>query len=560
MIFQDPAQLAWLSLLLPLFLLIRYGQRQRQRALEKLNKRSTIGLPSRRKDLRWLALPTALLFLVLALARPSWNPKQEQLSRESRDVVFVLDVSKSMLAEDRTPNRLENAKTTILSCVEKLDPGQRIGLVVFAGTSSIKCPLTTDHRFFANALSDVAPWSVTHGGTRIGDALLKTCEKLLSNEMRGFQDVILITDGGNQEESYTDALTALNELEASLIAIGVGSANTGSRIPVEDSDGARFMLHDGQEVWTKLDTTTLEEMVAQSVRGLLLKAGTRSIDLADIYIQFSAHTEKRSVMVDVIERYEEGFPWMLGLTLIGLLIGAWPRKAVILLTAAVSLSLGIENTSATPAFQKAHTQYRNGDYEGALWGYEAIANHSHDSALQIACFYNMGNSAFMMPDMVVDEEDDLPEEEILPPSYWYEMAIKYYRAVLDLDPHHARAAHNLELARRKLKAAEDGDSEANNQPSLEDGEQSQEQEGESGPSDGSEEGESEEGDEYEEDFDSDADMSEQSRSTSNMTDLKNQDIPPPAVTPEQLLQEEQVNNAQREKGRGKKSKPVERDW
>ena len=186
---------------------------------------------------------------------------QEQLSRETRDVVFVLDVSKSMLAQDRTPNRIENAKATILSCLDQLRSGQRVGLVVFAGTSSIKCPLTTDHRFFAGALEEVGPWSVTHGGTRIGDALLKTCEKILSDDMRGFQDVILITDGGNQEERYAEAITALNDLEASLIAIGLGSEQTGSRIPVQGDAGESFMLHDGQEVWTKLETATLQELV-----------------------------------------------------------------------------------------------------------------------------------------------------------------------------------------------------------------------------------------------------------------------------------------------------------
>jgi hypothetical protein len=173
----------------------------------------------------------------------------------------------------------------------------------------------------------------------------------------------------------------------------------------------------------------------------------------------------------------------------------------------------------------------------------------------------MGNCAFQMVTMELEFEDEEEEfQEPLPPAYYYTMAIGYYRAALDINPHHARAAHNLELARRNLKAAEEGEDPSQDQQSSDQGDQGEQEEGEGDPSDSGEEGESEEGEEFDEESDSDSDMSEQSRSTSNMTDLNNQDIPPPSVSPEQLLQEEIMNNAQREKGKGKKSKPVERDW
>ena len=132
--------------------------------------------------------------------------------------------------------------------------------------------------------------------------------------------------------------------------------------------------------------------------------------------------------------------------------------------------------------------------------------------------------------------------------------------MVGLDPQHARASHNLELARRKLKAEQDGEQADQSQPASDPSDQGEQEEGEGDPSESGAEGDPDEGDEYDESSEADADSGEQSRSTSNMTDLKNQDIPPPSVTPEQLLQEEQLNNAQREKGSGKKSKPVARDW
>ncbi|MFT7516195.1 MAG: Ca-activated chloride channel family protein, partial [Candidatus Omnitrophota bacterium] len=123
-----------LPVLLPVFL---RGQRMGEKMRAVLFRRARVTRPI------WpttVALALGLLGLILALARPGWNPRQEPLVRETRDVVFVLDVSRSMLARDRVPNRLENAKATIISCLDELGEEQRVGLVAFAGTTSIKCP------------------------------------------------------------------------------------------------------------------------------------------------------------------------------------------------------------------------------------------------------------------------------------------------------------------------------------------------------------------------------------------------------------------------------------
>jgi Ca-activated chloride channel family protein len=136
----------------------------------------------------------AAVFLIIGMARPAWNPKPETVERKGRDVVFLLDVSKSMLAEDLLPNRLERAKLAISDCIERLE-GDRIALVVFAGTAAVKCPLTLDYGFFRMMLKDISTDSIVRGGTLIGDALRKVMTDVFDDQIKEYKDIILITDG-----------------------------------------------------------------------------------------------------------------------------------------------------------------------------------------------------------------------------------------------------------------------------------------------------------------------------------------------------------------------------
>ena len=110
-----------------------------------------------------IILSFGLVLAVLAIARPSWNQKEVSVSRKGRDVVFVVDVSRSMLAEDLYPNRLARARLAMLDALLVID-GDRVGLVAFAGSSVIKCPLTLDYSFFRQAVDELSPDSVSVGG------------------------------------------------------------------------------------------------------------------------------------------------------------------------------------------------------------------------------------------------------------------------------------------------------------------------------------------------------------------------------------------------------------
>ncbi len=286
--------------------------------------------PVSRKREAWGSCVAAAL-VVLALARPAWNLEEQQLQESGRDVIFLLDVSRSMLAGDMHPNRLENAKTAILDCVDGLG-GDRVGLVLFAGSAEIRCPLTVDYDYFRMALRQASPESVAAGGTMIAHAIDRTVDKLLTPERSGLQDIVLITDGEDTAdtagETETEAAAKLGEAGARLIAIGIGDRSRGSRIPVEDAEtGARSFLKQGnREVWTRLHSETLRKMAAAVPDGVYFEVANGPLDLRKIYRQVMEHARRAISASQVVERYEEKFPLFLGGAVAALLLSNRWRK------------------------------------------------------------------------------------------------------------------------------------------------------------------------------------------------------------------------------------------
>ena len=289
-----------------------YASRQRRRALERFadaNLLAHINPAVTVARRRWKAvlLLTGFALVTLALARPAGNLVETEVRREGRDVVFLLDVSKSMLAEDLVPNRLERAKLAILDSIERLR-GDRVALIAFAGTAVVKCPLTLDYGFFRMTLEDISPSSVTRGGTLIGDALRKAMQDVFDNQDKEHKDLILITDGEDHESFPVEAAEELGAQGVRLIAIGLGDENEGRRIPVTDGAGRRtYVKYNGQEVWTKLDADTLRQMVNATPGGRYLNVATGAIDFGDVYVKLIAGAEKTDFGSATIERYEEKF-------------------------------------------------------------------------------------------------------------------------------------------------------------------------------------------------------------------------------------------------------------
>ncbi|GHT13093.1 hypothetical protein FACS1894170_08680 [Planctomycetales bacterium] len=223
----------------------------------------------------------ATVFGIVALAGPQFGTEYEEVTRSGTDVFILLDVSRSMLAEDVSPNRLDRAKSDILDLLNRV-VGDRIGLIVFAGKPIVKVPLTTDFGFFQDVLRSINVNSAPRGGTAIGDAVRKALNVMPPDNTRQ-QSIVLITDGDDHESMPLEAAKEAAGRNVRILTIGLGDTQDGSRIPTQDENGNRiFLKHNGQEVWSKVDEKTLETM-AQLTGGAFVAAGTKTFDLGAIY-------------------------------------------------------------------------------------------------------------------------------------------------------------------------------------------------------------------------------------------------------------------------------------
>ena len=221
-----------------------------------------------------------LLFGIAALMRPQTPGSTEAVPtrKTGADILVVLDVSKSMLAEDAAPNRLARAKADIAEFVDRVN-GHRVGLVAFAGRAAVMSPLTTDYGFFHLVLKGVHPDAVGRGGTRLGDAIRTGIATFGAN--RGASRLMLLITDGEDHDSYpVDAAEEALAAGIRIVAIGFGSEE-GSEIALTDADtGARNVLVDdnGAPVLSRLDGALLRD-IALRTEGVYVPAGTSAIDL-----------------------------------------------------------------------------------------------------------------------------------------------------------------------------------------------------------------------------------------------------------------------------------------
>lgn len=223
----------------------------------------------------------AVLAAIGALMRPQIRGETETVTttQTSADVMFVLDTSRSMLAEDAAPNRLARAKAEIAQLVGKLD-GHRVGLIAFAGRAAVMCPLTPDRSFFSTVLATVDTRSAGRGGTRIGEAVKAAVRGFPTG--LGAKLIVLITDGDDQDPYSEDAAKLARDAGIKIVAIGLGS-ETGSEITLTDpATGAKTKLMDGKgPVISKLDGDKLRK-IALVTEGAYIPAGTSAVDLESI--------------------------------------------------------------------------------------------------------------------------------------------------------------------------------------------------------------------------------------------------------------------------------------
>ena len=248
------------------------------------------------------------LFLLLALTRPQWGYQWEDYKQEGVDIIIALDVSRSMLAEDIKPNRLERAKRKISDLLYMLR-GDRIGLVAFAGTSFVQCPLTLDYaaaRIFLNAIdTDLIPVQ----GTALGEALRKSTKAFRTQENKS-KAIILITDGEDQTGQAMKAAEEAKKAGIKIFAIGIGK-EIGAPLPNPNMVNGFLKNENGDVIITKLNESILQK-ISLMTGGSYVRSVTGDIDLKTIYLdQISQNLDKNKFKSERRKIWQERFQWFI---------------------------------------------------------------------------------------------------------------------------------------------------------------------------------------------------------------------------------------------------------
>ena len=456
-----------------------------------------------------ILLLAGLGLLIVAGARPRFGVYTETVRQRGVDLFVLLDVSRSMTAEDVTPSRLERAKSDVRDLLPRL-ASDRVGLIVFAGKPVVKVPLTSDQGFFRMVLDEVDVHSAPRGGTLIGDAIRKAMETMPRSRDRD-QVVVLITDGEDQDSYAEDAAKQAAERGVKIFTVGLGDSREGARIPVRDDSGRLAYLQDeGQEKWSKLNDQLLKQ-IALTTGGAYIPAGTRAYDLGQVYADHLADLTRGEYQAEKRKRYREQFQLFvcLGVALLLVEMGIAscvgqgtdatptaarlpsPRSAALVLIAALLASPSPAAAGSKEAAQKVRegiAAYQAGDYKdasnsfseadvaqpddpriafdrGAALAAQGDADKatellqkaalSPDLELAVRARYNLGCLAAAKAQKRFGEHPESATPEVRKSGLAdLAIAVGHFRDCLHLDKDHADARHNLELIRLWIKSME----------------------------------------------------------------------------------------------------------
>ena len=306
-------QFLYLLLLIPLLvLLFVYARRRKKKALATFGELSLVMrlLPEysgSREILKFILWSLAWMLIVVGLSDPQTGSKLEKIKRKGVDMVFALDVSNSMLAQDVTPNRLERAKQAIIHLLGKLE-NDRVGLIIFAGKAYTQMPLTTDYSATRLFLSNINPGMIPIQGTAIGNAI-ETSASGFGNTKQS-KAIIIITDGENHEDNAAEAARAAAAKGIRVYTIGIGLPE-GAPIPVYSGNTQIGYKKDasGITVITRLDEPMLQE-IAKAGKGIFVRANNSQSGVQEVFDQINK-LEKAEYNEAFFSDYEDRFQFFI---------------------------------------------------------------------------------------------------------------------------------------------------------------------------------------------------------------------------------------------------------
>ena len=305
--------------LLLMYLLVALWKRRKQkqfadlRLLDELSPQRSVFKPA----LKVIMVALGLSLLVIALVNPKMGTQLKTVKRQGVDIVFAIDVSKSMLAEDIAPNRLEKSKQIVSKIIEELG-SDRVGIIIYAGNAYPLLPITTDHGSARMFLQNAHPDMVSSQGTAINDAL-KLAKTFFDDDTQTNRFLFIISDGEDHEENSSETAAELVDLGIKTFTIGIGS-NKGSPIPIKRN--GKFIGYkkdrDDEVVMTKLNVETLKD-IAEKGDGSYIY-GNRTSSTIEYVDNLLLKADKKEFETKQFSDYKDQFQWFVGFGLLFLLL------------------------------------------------------------------------------------------------------------------------------------------------------------------------------------------------------------------------------------------------
>ncbi|MGW8193349.1 MAG: vWA domain-containing protein [Desulforhopalus sp.] len=480
-----------------LALLFRFLQKKRWAALESfashhLLSRLTRNVSSTKRRYKTVLLLAGVLMCFIALARPQYGHKWVEVKRKGIDLLFALDTSKSMLAEDIKPYRLKRAQLAILDFVRQLQ-GDRVGLMPFAGSAYLMCPLTLDYEAFERSLNEVTTNIIPLGGTNIGNVIDKAAETL--NNDANHKILIILTDGENLEGNALAAADNAKKQGVTIYTVGVGTSE-GELIPLPGGSNKGFVKDtEGNFVTSRLDETTLKG-IAERGSGLYVPLGTAGEGLEKIYQEKLSLVPKEELADRRHKVPLERFQWPLATAILFLVLELFVgdrkkqsripffrkfnkptsrgvKATSLLLLITFSLARTAHASTGEEAFRQGDYLKASEYYSGLLkdspdnpqlhfnFGTAAYKNNMYDDAidaftktlksddvkLQEKAYYNMGNSYYAKGEETIQANPQATADQ-------WRQALASLQAAIKLDPEDKNALHNHEIITKRLEELE----------------------------------------------------------------------------------------------------------
>ena len=306
-------------ILVLLFLFNQYWKRKKQREfgdlemIQKLSPEKSVF----KSVLKFTVLILAFGFLVIGLVNPKIGTKSETVKREGIDIVFAVDVSKSMLCEDVAPSRLEKSKQIVSQIINQL-VGDRIGIVAYAGSAFPVLPITTDYGVAKMFLQSMNPSMVSSQGTSLDEAI-KLSSTYFDDDKKTSKLLILISDGEDHSEGAIDAAEEASKLGLKIITIGVGTAK-GGPIPLKENGRVLSFKRDQNNavVVTKLNEESLK-VISKNTKGGYIN-GNNTKEVLEYIKNALDNIEKTEFEAQQFTDYNSQFQWFLGIAFFLLLL------------------------------------------------------------------------------------------------------------------------------------------------------------------------------------------------------------------------------------------------